>query len=142
MKRFLLAVFLLALFVTACGGVPQSVQNRPIESYLDPNTKPEDKESLLQILALVTPEARDDITFLTAKGSIYSTSEQARKAGALLKPTGDDVFELPDGSFRAFPTSGESPNNRNLTATGEPFGELDDCYRKGIGEKSGPIPEV
>ena len=142
MKKFLLAIFLLALFVTACGGVPQSVQNRPIESYLDPNTKPEDKESLLQVLALVTPEARDDITFLTAKGSIYSTSEQARKAGALLKPTGEDVFELPDGSFRAFPTSGESPNNRNLTATGEPFGELDDCYRKGIGEKSGPIRRI
>ncbi len=142
MKRFLLAVFLLALFVTACGGVPQSVQNRPIESYLDPNTKLEDKESLLQILALVTPEARDDITFLTAKGSVYSTSEQARKAGALLKPAGENIFELPDGSFRAFPASGESPNNQNLTATGEPFSALDDCYRKGIGEKSGPIRRI
>jgi hypothetical protein len=112
----LVALLLLSMALSACNvWQPPAVPAAPLESFVDPALTTEDQDRMLRALAVINPESRSNVTFLTQDSrTIYGSSIQARQAGEVLQPlegSNGHIFQASDGSLTSFPdleeTSGE-----------------------------------
>ncbi len=112
-----------------------------LNKYLDPSIIGDDRDQMRQVLSMIAPDGRADVTYLNvAAKTVFGSSDRARNSGEFLTPLGDNLYQSSDGTAMAFPftdTGTVVTQSLGTQAIANP------CVRQsGLGEKSGPYYRI
>ena len=148
MKWFTPISLIITIAFVACSTTPAPqtvVPIKPLESYVDPSLRGSDRTEFLKVLSVLNPEARDSLSYLTPEGTVYSSSDTARRANAVYKQVDGNLYQSSQtGSSAFFPADTRfDPDTFGSALTTQDWQGVGKCYRVGLsgvlGEKSGPF---